>query len=125
MSTEIMISRVRGALGHRVTAKRMFGGLTFLLDGNMLCCVSDKGLMARVGAEAEPAALKRPHASPCLGAGRRMAGFILVTHEGVAADADLNAWLGMALAHVSRLPPKEPKAARSSRRKVQPKSTRS
>lgn len=89
---EVLISRVRSALeGRPVIAKGMFGGLTFLLNGNMLCCVSDKGLMARVGAKAEPSALRRPYAAPCLGAGRRMAGFIFVNHDGVAGDADLKA----------------------------------
>lgn len=121
----MLISRVRSALAERpVIAKRMFGGLTFLLNGNMLCCVSDKGLMARVGAKAEPSALKRPHATPCLGSGRRMAGFILVSHDGVAADADLSAWLGMALAYVEQLPPKEPKPSRSARTKAPVKSIR-
>lgn len=107
MPKEILISRVRSALeGRPFTAKRMFGGLTFLLNGNMLCCVSDRGLMARVGADAEPSALRRPHATPCLGAGRPMAGFILVQPDGVAADSDLNEWLEMAIAYVEQLPPK-------------------
>jgi TfoX/Sxy family transcriptional regulator of competence genes len=110
---ETLADRVARRLGGwPVTTKRMFGGLTFLLNGNMLCSVSDKGLMARVGAEAEPIALGRPHAAPCLGAGRRMAGFILVDPEGIATDSDLHAWLDMALAYVRGLPPKETKAPR-------------
>lgn len=113
---EVLVDRVRTALaGRSITAKRMFGGLTFLLNGNMLCCVSDKGLMARVGAEGEPAALKKRYAAPCLGAGRRMAGFILVEPKGVATDADLAAWLNMALAYVSELPAKASKSAQRSR----------
>jgi TfoX/Sxy family transcriptional regulator of competence genes len=122
---EILTGRVRRALSeYPVASRHMFGGLTFLLNGNMLCCVSDKGLMARVGATAEPAALKRPHAAPCLGAGRRMAGFILVKHEGVADQADLTAWLDMALAYVAKLPPKEPKPANGSRAHAQARSRR-
>lgn len=113
VKTEILADRVRHALKDRpVTAKRMFGGLTFLLDGNMLCCVSEKGLMARVGAAAEPAALAKPHAAPCLGAGRRMAGFILVEPPGVASGGDLEDWLSLALAYVEQLPPKKAKPAR-------------
>jgi hypothetical protein len=113
VEAEILADRVRYALKDRpVTAKRMFGGLTFLLNGNMLCCVSEKGLMARVGAAAEPAALAEPHAAPCLGAGRRMAGFILVEPPGVASVGDLQGWLGLALAYVERLPPKQAKPAR-------------
>lgn len=125
MSQEILIGRVRSALdGRPVIAKRMFGGLTFLLNGNMLCSVSGKGLMARVGAEAEPLALQRRHATPCLGAGRRMPSFILVDHDGVAADADLTAWLELALAYVERLPPKESKPLRGGQTRALSKATR-
>jgi TfoX/Sxy family transcriptional regulator of competence genes len=98
-ASEILAERVRERLqGQSVTAKRMFGGLTFLLDGNMLCCVSAKGLMARVGPAQEAEALRKPYAAPCLGAGRPMAGFILVSPEGVAEDESLEQWLDMARA---------------------------
>lgn len=110
MDLELLTERVRDALqGRPITAKRMFGGLTFLLAGNMLCCVSNKGLMVRIGAEAEPAALKKPHAAPCLGAGRRMAGFILVAPPGLKTNAALLGWLDMALAYVGTLPAKAAK----------------
>jgi TfoX/Sxy family transcriptional regulator of competence genes len=113
---EVLIDRIRVALALRaVTAKRMFGGLTFLLNGNMLCCVSEKGLMVRVGAAAEPAALEKLYAAPCLGAGRRMAGFILVEPKGVARDADLADWLDMALDYVGELPAKAPKSRQRSK----------
>jgi hypothetical protein len=106
-ATEILADRVRHALkGRPVTTRRMFGGLTFLLDGNMLCCVSGKGLMARVGAAGEPDALARPYATRCLGAGRPMRGFILVAPRGVASDTDLGGWLDRALRYVEELPPK-------------------
>jgi TfoX/Sxy family transcriptional regulator of competence genes len=122
---EVLVSRVRSVLdGRPVTARRMFGGLTFLLNGNMLCCVSEKGLMARVGAKAEPVALERPYAAPCLGAGRRMAGFILVEREGLTTDADLAAWLDMALAYVAELPAKSPKPAGRSRSNGKPKAAK-
>jgi hypothetical protein len=103
---EILVERVRARIDRPVSAKRMFSGLTFMLDGNMLCCVSAKGLMVRVGSAAEPAALQRPFVARCLGAGRPMAGFLLVEPEGVATDADLQAWLDLALAYVGGLPPK-------------------
>lgn len=73
LEVESLADRVQKLLADtRVTTKRMFGGLTFLLNGNMLCCASPKGLMVRVGAATEAGALESPHASPCLGAGRRM-----------------------------------------------------
>jgi TfoX/Sxy family transcriptional regulator of competence genes len=114
-SVEILAERVRAVLDRPITVKRMFGGLTFLLEGNMLCCVSTKGLMVRVGAAAEPEALKRPLVARCLGAGRPTAGFLLVEPQGVASDADLRAWLDLALAYVGDLPPKnaEPRKTKS------------
>jgi TfoX/Sxy family transcriptional regulator of competence genes len=108
-NVEILAERVRAGLDRPVLAKRMFGGLTFMLEGNMLCCVSTTGLMVRVGAEAEPEALKRPFVARCLGAGRPMAGFLLVESQGVTNDADLRAWLDLALAYVGDLPPKKAK----------------
>jgi len=109
-STDTLADRVRRLLVDRpITAKRMFGRLSFMLSGNMLCCVSEKGLMVRVGAAAEAEALAMPHAAPCLGAGRPMAGFILVAPRGVVTDADLGGWLDQALRYVEELPPKEVK----------------
>jgi hypothetical protein len=108
-SVEILTERVRVALDRPVTLKRMFSGLTFMLKGNMLCAVSAKGLMVRVGAAAEKEALKRPFVARCQGSARPMAGFLLVEPEGVASDADLRAWLDLAVAYVGGLPPKKPK----------------
>jgi hypothetical protein len=108
-SVEILAERVRAVLDRPIVVKRMFSGLTFMLEGNMLCCVSTKGLMVRVGAAAEPEALKRPFVARCQGAGRPMAGFLLVEPQGVADDRDLRAWLGLAMAYVGDLPPKKAK----------------
>src|SRR5258708_38865971 len=109
---EILVERVVANIARPVIAKRMFSGLTLMLNGNMLCCVSAKGLMVRVGAAAEPRALQRPFVARCLGAGRPMAGFLLVEPPGIAADADLQAWLDLALAYVGALPPKAVKPRR-------------
>jgi TfoX/Sxy family transcriptional regulator of competence genes len=84
----------------------MFGGITFLMNGNMLCCASKQGLMVRVGRDAEEAALSQPFARPCLGAGRRMAGFVMVEPVGITESTALARWLEMARAYVNRLPPK-------------------
>ncbi len=106
---EILAERVRAHIDRPVVAKRMFAGLTFMFDGNMLCCVSAKGLMVRVGAAAETEALKQPFVARCLGAGRPMAGFLLVEPRGVIDDGDLSGWLDRALAYVGTLPPKTAK----------------
>jgi hypothetical protein len=103
----MLAGRIRAALpdGH-ISEKRMFGGITFLVNGNMLCCASKQGLMVRVGKEAEAAALSQPFARPCLGTGRRMAGFILLEPVGISEPAMLCRWLNMARAYVDLLPPK-------------------
>lgn len=108
-----LVTRIRNVLPRGTTEKRMFGGTTFLLDGNMLCCASSKGLMVRVGRDAESDALSRPNAQPCLGTGRRMAGFIMVGFRGLSDDSDLFAWLAMAMNYVSSLPPKAPNVGHS------------
>jgi len=102
-----LVERIRAQLpaGH-VTEKPMFGGITFLLNGNMLCCASRQGLMVRVGKDAEAVALSQPFAQPCLGTGRRMAGFIMVEPAGIAESAALSRWLEMARDYVSQLPSK-------------------
>jgi TfoX/Sxy family transcriptional regulator of competence genes len=102
---------VRASIGRPVVIKRMFGGRIFMMDGNMLCGVSPKGLMVRVGAVGESAALERPFATR-LRPGKGMAGFLRVTPEGVADNADLDDWVERALAYVDTLPPKPVKPGR-------------
>ncbi|HEY2227594.1 MAG TPA: TfoX/Sxy family protein [Xanthobacteraceae bacterium] len=103
----LLVERIRAQLPARhVTEKHMFGGITFLMNGNMLCGASKQGLMVRVGRDAEAMALSQPFARPCLGTGRRMAGFIMIEPAGITESTALSRWLEMARAHVSRLPPK-------------------
>jgi TfoX/Sxy family transcriptional regulator of competence genes len=104
---EHLADRVHAVVGKPgIMTKKMFGGITFLLNGNMLCCASRKGLMVRVGAAAEPRALESPHAKACLGAGRRMAGFLMIDPEGIDGDDELEAWIALARGYVGTLAPK-------------------
>jgi hypothetical protein len=106
-----LAERVRGALGAlKVTEQPMFGGICFMLNGNMLVGASPRGLLVRVGKEGNDAALARPHARMMEQGGRSMAGYIIVANEGVARDKDLKAWLDMAVDHVRTLPTKAKKA---------------
>lgn len=89
----------------------MFGGVTFLMNGNMLCCVFEEGLMVRVGKDAEAQALSKPFAGP-LSKTRKMSGFVFVELDGLAGKAALSRWLRMARAYVDQLPPKAPKTQR-------------
>lgn len=68
--------------------------------------------MVRVGAEGEADALQQPSAQPCMGTGRRMAGFVMVDHSGVSSAADVAAWLRRAPSFVQNLPPKVAAAPR-------------
>ncbi len=57
-----LADRIRAALaGLPVTEQRMFGGICFMMSGNMLACVSKRGLLVRTGKEAQPSALARPY----------------------------------------------------------------
>lgn len=112
LQIDVLRERISSALGDRlVELRRMLGGQTFLLNGNMLSCVSKSGPMARVGAEAQVQALKRPLAARCLGSGRE--GFLVVPHIAVESDAELRTGFDVALAYVERLPPRDRKARRT------------
>jgi TfoX/Sxy family transcriptional regulator of competence genes len=93
-----------------VSEKRMFGGLCFLLNGNMLCGVhGDKigpGGMFRVGKENEATALAIDGAGPMTFTGRKMGGMVDVTAEALADDAARAEWLRLALDFVGALPSK-------------------
>ena len=89
--------------------KKMFGGLAFMLGGNMVCGITKDDLMARIGPDAHEAALERPGARPMDFTGRPMKGIVFVGPEGYASDDDLRSWLEATLAFATTLPPKESK----------------
>lgn len=102
-----MIERLRAALaGREFTEQKMFGGVCFLINGNMLVGTSKRGLLVRVGKVAHAQAVVRPHARPMEMGGRSMEGYIHVAPEGAATAAALGDWLDLALAFVETLPTK-------------------
>jgi TfoX/Sxy family transcriptional regulator of competence genes len=105
---EELAARVRRALaGHPGLAeKRMFGGLCFLLRGNMCCGVVGDELMVRVGAEEHRAALALPHAREMDFTGQPLRGFVYVSPAGTAADAELAAWVERGARFAESLPAK-------------------
>ena len=89
-----------------ISEKKMFGGLCFLKHGNMVCGVHKDGGMARVGKDAESAALDMEGISPLSFTGRKMGGMVDVD-PGVIEDDALRAQIvEMALAYARTLPPK-------------------
>jgi hypothetical protein len=99
--------RVQELLSGRrdLVAKKMMGGLCFMVGGNMCCVVSGKGgLLIRVGPDAFERALTEPHVEPMEMGGRVMTGFVRVAPEGFRTDAMLKTWIERGLAFVTAMP---------------------
>ena len=105
---EKLAARLRAALSRKrgVAEKRMFGGVCFLLGGNMLCGTGSGDFMFRVGKEEHADAVKRPGARPVVMNGRRMEGFVWVKPEKCDARK-LASWTSLAASYVSTLPAKK------------------
>jgi TfoX/Sxy family transcriptional regulator of competence genes len=105
---ESLADRVRAALAGTpgLREKRMFGGLCFLVRGNMACGIVRDTLMVRVGPDGYAAALAEPHAREMDFTGRPLRGMVYVDAAGVRTDADLAAWVGRGTAFAGALPPK-------------------
>ncbi|OPX56134.1 TfoX N-terminal domain-containing protein [Oceanospirillum multiglobuliferum] len=89
-----------------ITEKKMFGGLCFLHDGNMLCGIVKDELMLRTGPDLYATLLTKPHAREMDFTGRPMKGMLIVETQGFSEDTDLKWWLDQVLVFVSGLPPK-------------------
>ena len=104
---EQLAARVRALLSDRadVSERKMFGGLTFMVGGNMCCGVNKDELIVRLDPEREDEALSRPHARAMDFTGRRMPGFISVQPEGLDGE-QLDEWVQDAVARAASLPRK-------------------
>ena len=107
--SEELAERIRQGLARRkgIEAKKMFGGIGFLLNGNMLVGVWKDSLIVRLGPEEGDEALKEPHVKEFDITGRPMKGWVLVAPEGVEADEQVNGWIERAMKFVRKLPAKE------------------
>ena len=105
---EGVVERLREALAGRkdVTEMKKFGGIAFMVSGNMCCGVVDDTLMARVGPDQYEAALKKPHARKMDFTGKPLKGFVYVAPEGFESDDDLVYWVRLCVGFVATLPPK-------------------
>jgi TfoX/Sxy family transcriptional regulator of competence genes len=100
------VRHVLAAAGVTPTEKKMFGGISFLVGGNMCCGVMGQDLLARVGPDAAPGALAEPATRPFdMGRGPSR-GWVVVGPDGVTTEQALTTWVGWALAFATRLPPK-------------------
>jgi hypothetical protein len=90
-----------------LTERKMFGGLAFLVNGNMAVAASGKGgLMLRVDPDQTEALLGEPHAEEFHMRGRGTRGWLRVNDAGIESDADLERWAEIGVSYARSLPPK-------------------
>jgi TfoX/Sxy family transcriptional regulator of competence genes len=86
--------------------RKMFGGLTFMVNGHMCCGIVGEELMVRVGPEAYEAALEKPHAREMDFTGRSLRGMVYVSPQGIGTNEQLAVWIEQGLKFVRSLPKK-------------------
>ena len=103
---EKLDERIKGIVSSwtNTDPKKMFGGVCYLLNGNMVSGVYKDFLILRLGDEKAQKALARPHVKPFDITGRQMKGWVMVEPEGCASDEALADWLDRARAFVQQLP---------------------
>jgi TfoX/Sxy family transcriptional regulator of competence genes len=104
---EMLAARVRDRVKNLagLSEKKMFGGVGFLLNGNMACGVIKKDLIIRVGPDAYESNLKEAHTKPFDMTGRPMTGWIVVVENGYSAEGDLAKWVQKGVNYAYSLPP--------------------
>src|SRR3954470_16942535 len=106
---EKLAARIRELIGNEpgLTQKKMFGGLAFLIGGNMAVAASGQGgILVRADPAESDALTAEPGASPMEMRGRQMAGWLRVDDEHVAADEALARWVSRGTGYARSPPPK-------------------
>jgi TfoX/Sxy family transcriptional regulator of competence genes len=106
---EELARRIRALVGDRagLTEKKMFGGLAFLIGGNMAIAASGQGgILVRVDSEQSDELVATTPAEPMEMRGRQMAGWLRVDTADVADDAALAEWVERGAGYAASLPPK-------------------
>ena len=109
MAYDIMLAKRVGALLRRrknITQKEMFGGVCFLVNGNMCCGVERDKLVVRVGIEPYEQLLQKRYVKPMDFTGRPLRGFIYVMPGGLKRRETLQSWLAWGLRYAGSLPAK-------------------
>jgi TfoX/Sxy family transcriptional regulator of competence genes len=90
-----------------IVEKKMFGGVGFMINGNLACGVQGEDMIVRVGVENNDASLAQPYVRPFMVMpGKPMAGWVLVAPEGTSTEQDLKKWVAAGVAYASTLPEK-------------------
>jgi hypothetical protein len=106
---EDLANRIRELLGSEqgVEEKRMFGGLAFLINGNMSVAASGQGgLLVRVPPDDTDKLLARAHVSPMVMTGREARGWLRIDADGVQTKRQLQSWVTRGAGYARSLPPK-------------------
>jgi len=105
---ENLAERIRQRLARRknIEEKKMFGGVGFLLNGNLLVGVWKDSLIVRLGQDQGDEALLEPHVKVFDITGKPMKNWVLVEPEGIKDDEQLNGWIQRAVKFVGKLPKK-------------------
>lgn len=109
LAAEELAERIRTRIGDRpgIVEKKMFGGIAFMVHGNMLVGpMKDGSLMVRVGKASYDDALAQPGCQPMTMSERTMSGFVVVDGDVIEDDDTLADWIARAWAFVKTLPPK-------------------
>ena len=106
--SETLAQRIRDALARKknIEEKTMFGGIGFLLNGNLLVGVWKNSLIDRLGDEQGEDALLEPHVKKFDITGKPMKNWILVESKGVEDDDQLKGWIQRAVKFVGKMPAK-------------------
>jgi TfoX/Sxy family transcriptional regulator of competence genes len=105
---EVLAERIRELLASQTyDEKRMFGGLAFLINGNMSVAASGRGgLMVRVPPDETAKLLERDHVAPMVMAGRETRGWLRIDDDGVKTKRQLQSWVTRGVDYAKSLPPK-------------------
>lgn len=105
---EALAARVRAALASspEITEQKMFGGIGFMLRGNLCCGVLKDRLLVRVGSDGHDSAVAQPGAEPMVMGGKTSKGFVVVDQEVLGTDAAFSEWVRKGLEFAGSLPPK-------------------
>ena len=108
---EALARRIRDLIGPdpQLTEKKMFGGLAFLIRGNMAISASGQGgALVRCHPERSQELVATTAATVAVMQGREMPGWLRVSADDCAADDDLAPWVEIGIGHARSLPPKKP-----------------
>jgi len=105
---EKLAERIRSKLKSRrgIAEKKMFGGVGFLINGNLACGVNKQDLIVRLSDKDFEASLKQAHVRVFDMTGRPMKGWIVVSGQGLANDRTLHSWIEKGVTFARSLPPK-------------------